>query len=238
MNDRHQTRDGRIAGILFVIVVAFASINNYSMRWTDLAATCVAIVLIALAIGFSVSSIRHSSGIDRIFGFIVLGLFLLSICFGYFLSCLSKPDSRPITGCLKNIRQIGIACCRYSLDHDNTFPTSFTQITNLISNPNTFVCSISGHKPGHLALVDQWTDYVLVTNLSANSSNDLILAYCKPENHKGKGCNMVRVSGSAMWSDSEWFSNLTCNVKAHSRTNKRQSQQINAPYSLPTDGSK
>jgi len=106
------------------------------------------------------------------------------------------------TGCCRNLSQIGKACFMYSLDHNEVSPTSFNQITNIMPDPKTFICPDSGNKAGPLSLVDQWTDYILVTNISPTSSNDLILAYCKPENHKNIGCYTMGKDGRVMSSSS------------------------------------
>jgi hypothetical protein len=144
------------------------------------------------------------------------------------------PGSRKRAPCLSNLNSIFKAYVMYSMDHKEAFPTSFTQLTNVLQNPKTFICPCSGHKPGPLALVDEWTDYVLITNMSAELSTKSILAYCKPENHKNRGCNVVLLNGAGLWIDVEEFTNLTFNVKAHSRINKRQPK---SGIHRPADGS-
>lgn len=167
--------------------------------------------------------------------FLVLGApFLLNTRVGYSFF-IHHIVSRKMQ-CMNNLRSIQRACMLYSVYHEAAFPTSFAQITNAFLAPETFMCPCSGHKPGALACVDEWTDYILVTNVSRRSDGKWIVAYCKPENHKGKGCNIFHVKGSVMWSNSEGFSNLTCNVKAHSRIN--ESNPNNASYSSPAAGSK
>lgn len=149
------------------------------------------------------------------------------------------PVSHKRVPCMSNLNSIWRACVMYSMDHEEVFPTSFAQITNVVQDPKTFICPRSGHKPGPLELVDEWTDYVLVTNVSADSSGKLklILAYCKPENHENRGVNVVCVNGAGLWIDQEGFTNLTCNMKAHSRINEIKPQPTNAPYSSPAAGS-
>jgi len=153
-----------------------------------------------------------------------LPILLLLIVF-MILPIIATARSSGPTPCMRNMRKISKAIYMYSTEHNETFPTSFNQITNFLPDQKTFICPHSGQKAGPLALVDQWTDYVLVTNVSPTSHSDLIQAYCKPENHNGIGCNLLYVDGSTTWANEPDFSNLTCNVKAHSRTNERKPQQ-------------
>jgi len=82
MNNGHQRLEGRIAILLLAIVIIF-SLMYRTLNCTDLIAICVDIVLIAFSIGFGVSSIRHSSGTDRICGFmsVILGIFMIFVPF-------------------------------------------------------------------------------------------------------------------------------------------------------------
>lgn len=158
--------------------------------------------------------------------YLVVGipLFLALAAFILLPAIVCHPPRDRRSQCMNNLSQIGKACMMYSMDHNEAFPHSFSQITNFLPNPKVFVCSSSGHKPGPLHLVDQWTDYVLVTNVSAASRSDHVVAYGRPENHDGKGCHVLFVDGSVIWVSPKDFTNLTCNVKSHSKLNTREPQ--------------
>jgi prepilin-type processing-associated H-X9-DG protein len=158
-----------------------------------------------------------------------IAISVLFICFGLFcVFCVLPAIERAAHAndcirCLSNLSQIGKACYMYSEEHGGAFPTAFSEITNQVDGcSRLFICKCSGNVPGPLSLVDQWSDYVLVTNISANSANAQILAYCKPENHRSVGANILYVDCSVEWSSRANFSNLTCNVEAHSRVNKER----------------
>lgn len=141
---------------------------------------------------------------------------------GSWLPLYRSREKPSRASCMSNLSQIGRACVMYSMDHNDALPTSFSQLQTAEAPPKVFVCPLSKHKPGNLSEVDQWTDYVLVTNQTAASPAETIVAYCKPENHKGNGCNILLNDGSVIWSKTEDFSNLTVNVKAHSRINEEK----------------
>ena len=137
---------------------------------------------------------------------------------------------------MQNLSQIGKACVMFSMDHDEAMPSSFREITDLLPEATRFICPRSGHKPGPLHLVDQWSDYVLVTNVTAGSSSELVLAYCKPENHGGVGCNVLFVDGSVCWFQAEDFRTIPCDVDNHSRVSEVPQQPSPRDSSKAADG--
>ncbi len=160
--------------------------------------------------------------------YLLVGLPLLALVVVAYLipvtTCNVGPRKRP--RCMSNLSQIAKGCIMYSMDSDEAFPPSFAALPMVyISDPKTFVCDASGHKAGPLALVDEWTDYVLITNITAGSSCQLVLAYCKPENHDGKGCNVVFVDGSVVWLNAEDFHTIPCDVVNHSQVSEMPQQK-------------
>lgn len=113
----------------------------------------------------------------------------------------------------------------YAMDHDKKFPPSFLALTNYACNAKLFICPHSKHTAGAIDTVDAWSDYVIVTNLSEESKQGFVLAYCKPGNHRDKkGINVLFVDGSVQWVPESSFGTLSCDVLKGSRTNNREPQ--------------
>jgi hypothetical protein len=64
------------------------------------------------------------------------------------------------------------------------FPPSLNVLTNV--SPTLFVCPSSGHHPGAVTNVDQWTDYIYVPGAQDWMRLDLAVLIDPPENHKGE----------------------------------------------------
>ena len=147
-------------------------------------------------------------------GAVAAGVFLPAVAVNHTPSAHAR--------CMSNLSQIGKACVMYSMDHDEALPSSFAMLTNYVSNPKLFVCPHSGKTSGAIETVDHWTDYVLVTNLTAGSDSDLVLAYCKPENHADRdGVNVLFVDGSVTWVTTEDFSTIPCDMMNHSQISRK-----------------
>jgi hypothetical protein len=129
------------------------------------------------------------------------------------------------TKCMSNLSQLGKAMKMYARDHGGQYPSYFLSLTNYMNNPKVYVCSQSGKKVGSIETVDEWADYTLVTNLTENSSNTLVHAYCKPGNHRDKnGIAVLFVDGSVQWIPEVDFGKLTCDVLKGSRINNMDPQ--------------
>jgi len=133
----------------------------------------------------------------------------MGIMAGMLLPAISSAREKARrTACMSNLAQMGKASILYSMDHDEKYPPDLKSLGTIMSFANTYVCKSSGHKPGDMATVDQWTDYILVGNLRASDSARAVLAFCKPESHKGKGTNVLYVDGSVQWLSSTAFERL------------------------------
>ena len=140
---------------------------------------------------------------------------------------ISRISSR--TACAANLSQISLACDMYTQYHNEEFPPSFRSLhslTNYFSNdPKVFICPYSGNKPGPIETVDEWTDYILVTNLNATTNSNLVLVYCKPENHKNGEVYSILLTGFYLKRISpKDFGKLSCDIAGHSRINNRPQQ--------------
>jgi prepilin-type processing-associated H-X9-DG protein len=157
---------------------------------------------------------------------------------------IEPPKQRPQREfCRNQLKQIGVACRMYSMDHRERFPPSFLSLTNYVDQPKLFVCPLSKHKPGSIERVDSWTDYVLVTGLTEASDSDLVLAYCKHTTHRTeKGANVLYVDGSVIWVKCDDFGAIPCDLARHSRMNRRPQQNAaplpSAPWPGPSEGAR
>jgi prepilin-type processing-associated H-X9-DG protein len=181
------------------------------------------------------SKIKHSGGtldgdglaigglITGYIGIFFVSIAILGIMAGMMLPAVAMARERARRAkCMSNLSQLGKACQMYSLDHPETALNSHSQIIDLLPEASAFICPSSDSQPGELNLVDQWADYVMVTNLLVSSSSESVRAYCKPENHRGQGCNVLHVDGSVVWVLLSDFAELTCDVASHSKLNTKK----------------
>jgi hypothetical protein len=87
--------------------------------------------------------------------------------------------------CLSNLTSIWEACQQWMGD-GAIYPSNLSVLVQpIITNSAVFVCSATGHKPGSMTNVDQWTDYIYFA--SAPELYDQIpVVICPPENHGGR----------------------------------------------------
>ncbi|MFC1499080.1 hypothetical protein ACFLS1_11515 [Verrucomicrobiota bacterium] len=112
----------------------------------------------------------------------------------------------PRAPCAANLSSIGRVMAVYALDHNENFPTNFRSlVTNYVNHPKLFVCPKAKAQAGSISNVDKWTSYTLITNASDASD---IWAFCTPNHHKGKGCNILHLDGSVWWVKTDEFEKL------------------------------
>ena len=114
------------------------------------------------------------------------------------------------SGCLGNLSQFAKAIHMYQEDRGELYPNDWQTLADYLAsddyyNATLFVCPSSGHRPGPPNSVNQWCDYVLVTNLTADSQADRIVAYCRSEYERGKRAKAVFVDGSVGMFDAKDF---------------------------------
>ena len=124
--------------------------------------------------------------------------------------------------CLSNENRIWKAAATWGLDPIDAFRPPFppdfqTLVKEGGVTPEIFICPSSGRKPGPMSQVDQWSDYIMVTNRTA-SDGDKVLIYEMPDCHKddGGGGNVVYVDGRGRWLDADEYRRVTEGLK---RTN-------------------
>lgn len=134
---------------------------------------------------------------------------IMGILAGMLLPAIAQARERARrTQCMSNLSQLGKASAIYAIDHNDKRPISFSQLNDIIANPNLVICPSSGNEAGDSANIDEWSDYTLVPGLSDASSSDSPYVYCRPENHQGKGGNILYIDGSVGWSRTEEFNTL------------------------------
>ncbi len=136
---------------------------------------------------------------------------VIGILAGMMLPAVASARERARrTRCMSNLSQIGKCCQMYALDHDGKLPSSFTDLADYVGDtPSLFVCPSTDSEPGDFASVDQWTDYVLVPNRSEEDPGNAVLAFSKPDSHRGRGGNVLTVDGRVQWYNTTTFEQIT-----------------------------
>jgi len=73
-------------------------------------------------------------------------------------------------------------------------PRNLGPLSKVITNSDVFVCPASGHQPGSVANIDEWTDYIYFVQPDDSGPPKVPLLICPPENHNGE-------FGNVMWRD-------------------------------------
>lgn len=118
---------------------------------------------------------------------VVLGLAGGTYCV---LAALDAARAHALQGqCLNNLKQISLAMKLYAVDNHDQWPPDLQSIVGChgyCTNPAVFVCPRTGHKPGSMSQIDQWTDYTFMRPTNGMHTNDQgVAAYCLPKNHDG-----------------------------------------------------
>ena len=144
-------------------------------------------------------------------GTVLTTLAVLGILAGMLLPAVATArDRAQRVRCMNNLAQIGRCCMEYAADNDERLPQSFKALESYAGNsPALFVCPATGKQPGDFSSVDEWTDYVLVAEISPNDASNAILAFSKPECYRGKGGNVLTRDGAVRWCDSGEYGALT-----------------------------
>jgi len=96
----------------------------------------------------------------------------------------TKPDTAGKIRCLDNLQAVALVL-RTSIPTEPDYPLTLTDTSN--TNASLFVCPSTGHKPGDMASVEEWSDYIYVGNLLDVAQDPKVaLLICPPENHDGK----------------------------------------------------
>ena len=97
--------------------------------------------------------------------------------------------------CSNNIRLISLALHMYAADHNEEFPSALSALyPGYIKDEKGFDCPASSS----MGTVDR-PDYEYVAGLSESSPPTDVIVYDRDFNHKNRGRNIVRISGSVEW---------------------------------------
>jgi len=142
-----------------------------------------------------------------------LVLAILAGSSGLLYYCHRKEATKEATSrerCQANLRQMVIAARLYIGGLQiNIFPPSLQEMFRVCPYPSMYVCPASGHHPGDTNHVELWTDYAYVSGVNEEDPPGCVLAFCPPENHQGKGANVLFVDGKVRWYSVEEFKKLT-----------------------------
>lgn len=131
--------------------------------------------------------------------------------------------------CRVNMRQFGDAIQHYSVDHEGMRPATFAQVINYFERGSVIhhVTYDDDHEETQmLNPLQVCLDYVLVTNVSAQSEPHDVQAYCVPAHHNGSCCNVLFVNGDVTSIRKEHFCDLSCDVEKLSRINTRKNHLV------------
>ena len=139
---------------------------------------------------------------------------VLGILAGMMLPAVSAARDRARrTQCMSNMKQIGLVCNMYALDHDSKYPSRFSELKDVGgSSVLLFKCPATDTVIGSFASIDQWSDYLLVPNKSSNDSAGDVLAFSKPECYS-RGGNILMVDGSVRWCSIVEYNQLTAEFR-------------------------
>lgn len=182
-------------------------------------AIAIVVFLFMLAVGIAgtTKGIRQISNhqIRRGISYLSVGGFLLFALAVLFIlpAVVRAPAPSRRSHCMSNLAQIGKALKMYSMDHADQFPPTLLGLTNYlntsVNSPKIFVCPSSGHEPGSLSKVDDWTDYSYVSGLTEIDPCNCVHAFCQVEGHHGEGLNVLYIDGSVQWATTSNFIAMT-----------------------------
>ena len=93
--------------------------------------------------------------------------------------------------CMTNMMAIYFEV-RYWNFNGASFPPSLASLADT-NPPANFVCPSSGHAPGSMTNVENWTDYIYLSGTHMDNSEllDVATIICPPENHGGQFGHVV-----------------------------------------------
>lgn len=96
--------------------------------------------------------------------------------------------------CKARLNHIGLAFREHGQTNGGVFPREFAMISWM--GERSFVCPSSGNKPKPGEKIDAWSDFVLFPGRTRSIHRPTLLAHCRPEFHRNKGCGVLLTDGS------------------------------------------
>ena len=102
---------------------------------------------------------------------------------------LPERPSAPAEECIKNLKQLGLACYFYAQENDNDYPDNLEALyPNIIHSKEPFLCPAARHKRSEIDPESpevKVIDYEYIKGLKFTDQHDLVLAYDKKPWHEG-----------------------------------------------------
>ena len=116
---------------------------------------------------------------------------------------IGAKDHAQMAGCSSRLKQMMLFLKMYASDHQEKYPLTFNDMvaTNYLrpGDASILVCPASQPKASVLENIHSWTDYAYVSGLTDEDPMDCVVAFCPPENHKGRGATVAFVGGQVRW---------------------------------------
>jgi hypothetical protein len=142
-------------------------------------------------------------------GCIVAPLILIALVVFVLLPALITPKTSSIVmSDMNRLKQIGMACLMYAIDHRGEYPADWNALTNNYANiPKLFVTHADEKKKtGHMSNVMEWTSFVYVPGLTTASPPRSVVAYLPLGHYKARdGGIIVFADCSVEWQPPEQF---------------------------------
>ena len=104
---------------------------------------------------------------------------------------ISPCTKAPIASEMNRLKQIGIACMIYAMDHDGAYPPDFVSLTNYADKPLLYVSRHDLDNAGAMSNVMEWTSFVYNRGITTASPPDTIVAYLPPGHFKKKNGGVI-----------------------------------------------
>lgn len=118
-------------------------------------------------------------------GCIVSALAIIGLILFVLLPALTVPKASSVIGSdINKLKQIGMACLMYEMDHAGHYPDSFADLTEYADAPKLYVAHPDRDKVGAMSNVMEWTSFVFCSGITTASPPSSVLAFLPPGHHK------------------------------------------------------
>ena len=118
---------------------------------------------------------------------LTLGLALFVI-----LPAITAPNTKATVAYdMSHLRQIGMACLMYAMDHNGEYPADWACLTNYANTPKLYFSRHDANNAGAMSNVMQWTSYVYIRGVTTAAAPETIVAYLPPGHYEQKDRGIV-----------------------------------------------